>query len=87
MFCQQGMLHLQDLAQPPSLPSVLPLLRRGSMLALRNVVSFGGCPLVRASEGLEVILVSTQGVSEKVVSSQLMISRTSSVDEHGGGSL
>ena len=37
----QDMLKLEDLMRPPSLVSILPLLRRGLVLTLRNIISFG----------------------------------------------
>ncbi|KAF5829359.1 hypothetical protein DUNSADRAFT_16193 [Dunaliella salina] len=41
LLVQKDMLKLPDLFRPPSLLSILPLLRRGVVLTLRNVISFG----------------------------------------------
>eukprot|EP00197_Chlamydomonas_leiostraca_P002935 CAMPEP_0202858174 /NCGR_PEP_ID=MMETSP1391-20130828/817_1 /ASSEMBLY_ACC=CAM_ASM_000867 /TAXON_ID=1034604 /ORGANISM="Chlamydomonas leiostraca, Strain SAG 11-49" /LENGTH=615 /DNA_ID=CAMNT_0049537061 /DNA_START=313 /DNA_END=2161 /DNA_ORIENTATION=+ len=41
LLVRKDMLRLADLARPPPLASVWPLLRKGLVLAVRNIISFG----------------------------------------------
>ncbi|KAJ9521328.1 hypothetical protein QJQ45_001287 [Haematococcus lacustris] len=46
LLVAKGMLQLKDLLAPPAWSSVSPLLRRGSVLALRNIISMGARLLI-----------------------------------------
>ena len=47
MMLSQGMVRLPDLLTPPSWAAVLPMMRAGLPLAMRNVISFGESAILR----------------------------------------